>query len=656
MSAAVRSGFPFRTGLANGRVRFVGEPVAVVIAESEHIAQDAGELIAIEYEDLPVAVEARDAIAAGALPLHDELPDNLAFDYEYGDRQATEQAFADAAHIVRVEVRAQRISGNPMEPKSCVALYDAAREYFELCIPTQGAADIKTALSHITGLPTEHFRIHSADVGGGFGVRNEVYPEFLALMLAAKRTGRPVKWIGTRSETLSGDHHGRAADLKGELAIDRDGRFLALRVEWLVNLGAFCSNSGPLINTIAAPTSSAVSLYSIRAIHGRHRLVFTNTTPTTAYRGAGRPNVAYLWERLVEEAAHLTGIDSITLRRLNFLQKSAFPLRTLTGSTYDSGDPDRLLTIALQASDWDGFEARRRGAERKGRLRGLGVALFLEPSGGMGKEQVEIRVRPDGHLAMYSLAGPSGQGHETAFPLLVANILGLPEQTIELRYNDDAAPKLIGVGSFGSRSLISHGSAFATAAKEIVEKGRRLAAGEFEVAADDVVFDKGEYRVAGTDLAIGIKVLIEKKWGQPVHPLDTNVTIDLATAFPSGAHVAEVEIDPETGTIEIVNYIAADDCGVIYNEKLVEGQLHGGMMQGFGQVLGEHIAYDPNSGPAFVRKFHGLFHAARGKRRAYPIDRLRNALSGQPARRQRCRRSRRHRFDTGARQRGPRCA
>jgi carbon-monoxide dehydrogenase large subunit len=413
--------------------------------------------------------------------------------------------------------------------------------------------------------------------------------------------------MGTRSETLSGDHHGRAADLKGELAIDRDGRFLALRVEWLVNLGAFSSNSGPLINTIAAPTSSAVSLYNIRAIHGRHRLVFTNTTPTTAYRGAGRPNVAYLWERLVEEAAHVTGIDSITLRRLNFLQKSAFPLRTLTGSTYDSGDPDRLLTIALQASDWDGFEARRRGAERKGRLRGLGVALFLEPSGGMGKEQVEIRVRPDGHLAMYSLAGPSGQGHETAFPLLVANILGLPEQTIELRYNDDAAPKLIGVGSFGSRSLISHGSAFATAAKEIVEKGRKLAAGEFEVAADDVVFDKGEYRVAGTDLAIGIKVLIEKKWGQPVHPLDTNVTIDLATAFPSGAHVAEVEIDPETGTIEIVNYIAADDCGVIYNEKLVEGQLHGGMMQGFGQVLGEHIAYDPDSGQLLSGSFMDYF-------------------------------------------------
>src|SRR5947208_10569747 len=226
-----------------------------------------------------------------------------------------------------------------MEPKSCIAVYDPADDAFELCIPTQGAADLKTALSNITGLAPEKFRIRSADVGGGFGVRHEVYPEFLAVMLAAKRTGKPVKWLGTRSETISGDHHGRAADLIGELALDRTGRFLALRVEWLVNLGAYCFNSGPLINTIASPTSSAISLYNLRAVHGRHRLVFTNTTPTTAYRGAGRPNVAYLWERLVEEAAVATGISAIKLRRRNVLKKNAFPLKTPTGSTYDSGDP-----------------------------------------------------------------------------------------------------------------------------------------------------------------------------------------------------------------------------------------------------------------------------------------------------------------------------
>ena len=326
------------------------------------------------------------------------------------------------------------------------------------------------------GLAPEKFRIRSIDVGGAFGVRNEVYPEFLAVMLAAKRTGRPVKWHGTRSETMSGDHHARAADLTGELALDRRGKFLALRVQWLVNLGAFASNAGPLINTVAAPTSSAMSLYNVGAIHGRHRLVFTNTTPTTAYRGAGRPNVAYLWERLVEEAAVATGIDPVEIRRRNVLRKDVFPLKTLTGSSYDSADPARLLDTALQAADWAGFKERRRAAKKNGKLRGIGLALFLEPSGGMGKEQVEIRVGSDGKLAMYSNAGPSGQGHETVFPALVADILGFPEDRIELRYNDVAQPKLLGTGSFGSRSLICHGAALTTAAKEIVEKGSKLAA------------------------------------------------------------------------------------------------------------------------------------------------------------------------------------
>jgi carbon-monoxide dehydrogenase large subunit len=391
------------------------------------------------------------------------------------------------------------------------------------------------------------------------------------------------------------------------LGLDHDGRFVALRVEWLVNLGAFCSNAGPLINTVAAPTSSAISLYNVTAIHGRHRLIFTNTTPVTAYRGAGRPNVSYLWERLVEDAAVALGIDSIELRRRNLLRKNMFPMRTPTNSNYDSADPARLLKTALQAADWKGFAKRRREAKRRGRLRGIGLALFLEPSGGLGKEQVEIRIETDGRLAMYSNAGPSGQGHETVFPMLVADVLGIPADNIELRYNDVAAPKLAGTGSFGSRSLISHGAALQTAAKEIVEKGRKLAADELEVAAGDVVFENGQYKVAGTDLAIGIQTLIERKWSEPTHPLDTNTTIDLASAFPSGAHVAEVEIDPDTGALDVVNYIAADDCGTIYNHKLVEGQLHGGLMQGLGQVVGEHIAYDPQSGQLLSGSFMDYF-------------------------------------------------
>jgi carbon-monoxide dehydrogenase large subunit len=587
---------PFRPALAHGSVRYVGEPVALVVAETENQAQDAAELIEIEYEDLPVVVEAADGAAAGAARLHPDLPDNLALEYEYGNRLSTEPGFAGAAHVVRVSVRAQRIAGNPMEPKSCIARYDKGKDAYEVCMPTQGISDIKATLALITGVPAENFTIRSMDVGGGFGIRNEIYPEFLAVILAAKRTGRAVKWLGTRSETMSGDHHARAADLSGELALDAKGKFLALRVEWLVNLGAYCSNAGPLINTVAAPTSSAMSLYNVPALYGRHRLVFTNTTPTTAYRGAGRPNVAYLWERLVEEAALVIGIDSVQLRKRNFLRKDMFPLKTPTGSTYDSADPARLLTTALQEADWDGFSKRRRASKKDGKLRGIGLALFLEPSGGVGKEQVELRVESDGRLAMFSNAGPSGQGHETVFPAVVAEVLGIPEERIELRYNDNSVPKFAGTGSFGSRSLISHGAAFAAGAKEIVQKGLKLAAGQFEVSPGDVVFENGRYRVAGTDLSVTLEALIEKVRSDPAHPLDTNVTIDLATAFPSGAHIAEVEIDPDTGSARIVNYVAADDCGRIFNHKLVEGQLLGGMMQGIGQVFGEHIAYDPATG------------------------------------------------------------
>jgi aerobic carbon-monoxide dehydrogenase large subunit len=599
---------PYRPGLAHGRVRFVGEPVALIIAETDAIAQDAAEAVAIDYEDLPVLVEAEAALAAGAERLHDDAPDNLAFDYEYGDRAATEQKFADAAHVVRASVRAQRIAGNPMEPKSALARYDAANDAYDLYLPSQGTADLKNALAHITGLDRAKFRIYSNDVGGGFGVRNEIYPEFVALVLAAKRTGRAVRWTGTRSETLVSDHHGRAADLTGELALDRRGRFLAVRIEWLVNLGAFCSGAGPLINTVAAPTSSATSLYNVAAVYGRHRLAFTNTTPTTAYRGAGRPNVAYLWERLVEEAATALNIDPVELRRRNMLAKGAFPVKTLTGHTYDSADPEQLLNAALHAADWQGFKERRKAAKRNGKLRGIGLALFIEPSGAVGKEQIEIRIEADGRLALYSNAGPMGQGLETVLPDVVAEILGIPDDKIELRFNDLAAPQLLGTGSFGSRSLISHGGALATGAKEIVRKGRELAASELEVAADDLIFENGVYKVAGTDLSVSLQSLIDKpRAGSNGHPLDTNVTFDTAAAFPSGAHVAEVEIDPDTGASTIVNYVAVDDCGKIYNHKIVEGQLQGGLMQGIGQVFGEAIVYDPGSGQLLSGSFMDYF-------------------------------------------------
>ena len=598
---------PFRPALAHERVRYVGEPVVLIVAETDNQAQDAAELIGIEYENLPVVVEASDAVVAEAVQLHANAPGNRAFEYEYGNRAAVDLGFQDAAFVVRASLSAERIAGNPMEPKSCLASRDASTDSFDLYVPSQGTSDLRTTLAQITGLGRERFRVHSVDVGGAFGVRNEIYPEFVALLVAARSFGRPVKWTGTRSETISGDHHGRAAAMTGELALDKAGRFLALRVEWFVNMGAYCSNAGALINTVAAPTTMSVSTYNVPAIYGRHHLVFTNTTPTTAYRGAARPNVAYLWERLVDEASRITGIDRIKLRRRNLLKKAQFPYRTPTGSQYDSADPAGLLDSALAASDWSGFEARRRESRRNKRLRGIGCATFLEPSGSVGKEEIRIEVAADGRLALFANAGPSGQGHETVFPALVAEVLGLPEDRIELRYNDIRSPVLSGTGSIGSRSLISHGSALSLGAAEVLRKAKMLAAAELETDASDLTFESGTFHVVGTDVSIGLKTIIERFAGSPNHPLDTQLAIDTKNAFPSGAHIAEVEIDPDTGAIQLLRYVAVDDCGKVYNHAVVEGQLHGGLMQGFGQVLGEHVVYERDTGQLLSGSFMDYF-------------------------------------------------
>jgi len=394
---------PQRHALAHERVRFVGEPVALVVAETEIAAQDGAERIAIEYRDLAPVVTADDALAAGAPQLHADVPGNLAMEYEYGALAPVEAAFANAAHVARVTLDAQRIVANPMEPKACLASHDAATGSYDLYLPSQGMGDLRRGFAHVTGVVLEHIRIHANDVGGAFGVRNEVYPEFAALFLAARLTGRPVKWVGTRAETILSDHHGRGAQLTGALALDSEGNFLAIRIEWLVNLGAYASNAGPFINTGAAPTSSAVNAYRVPAAYGSHRLVFTNATPTTAYRGAGRPNVAYLADRLVDEAARISGIDRIALRRKNLIPKSAFPYKTPTGSTYDSGDPPGLLKQVIEAADWKGFERRRRAAKRDGKLAGIGCAVFIEPSGGVGQEEIAIRFDAGGGLDLFTL-------------------------------------------------------------------------------------------------------------------------------------------------------------------------------------------------------------------------------------------------------------
>ena len=595
---------PHRPALAHGRVRFQGEPVALVVAETEAIAQEACDLLVVDYDDQPVATRAAEAAAPQAALLHDEIAGNLAYEFEYGNKATTEAAFAQAKHVVRVALHAQRIAGVPMEPKAGLAAWDAKTDSYDVYMQTQGLFDVRAGFAYVTGLPADRFRVYAYDVGGAFGIRNEIYPEYAALVLATRLTGRPVKWVGTRTETMVSDHHARAAEMEGSLALDANGKFLALRVEWLVNSGAYLSNAGPLINTIAAPRSMSSNLYAVPTLYGHTRLILTNTVPTCPYRGAGRPNVAYLWERLVDEAARATGIDRIELRRRNLLAKDVFPYKTPVGSTYDSADPAGLLETALKEADWSGFAQRRAEAKARGKLRGIGCATFIEPSGSVGAETIAITFGSDGRPTLYTLAGPSGQGYETVYPEIVGDILGLDGDTITLKNSDPFGPPLTGTGSFGSRSLISHGSALHMGALEVAEKGKQLAAQHLEAAATDLVFEKGKYTVKGTDLSVSFAELAKKyaKAGGP-HPLDTTTQIQVSSAFPSGAHISEIEIDPETGTVEIVRYLAVDDCGVVYNHQIVEGQMHGGLMQGIGQVMGEHCVYDPESGQLLSGSF-----------------------------------------------------
>jgi carbon-monoxide dehydrogenase large subunit len=583
---------PHRGVLANGRVRFVGQEVALVVAETALAAQDAIEAIAVEYRDLPAVVEAEAALAGGAPQLYTDIPGNVSFDFEYGDEAKASEAFARAAHVTRLTLDCTRIAGNPMEPKACVAAYDAATDTYDLYSPTQGLSMTRAGLAGITGLPPERFRVHAHDVGGGFGIRSDAYVEYLACLLAARKLGRPVKWVSSRAETFVSDYHGRAANMTGELALDRDGGFLAIRFDWLVNSGAYLSQPGPVINTIT-PVTHAVNAYRIPVVYGRHRLILTNTTPTTAYRGAARPNVSYLVERLVEAAARENGIDRIELRRRNLIPREAFPYKAATVD-YDSGDPPGQLERALEHSQWSAFEPRRTEAARRGKLRGIACAMFIEPAGASvaPKEEVFIKFGDSGNALLYALAGPSGQGHETVFPEIVAELLGLDAKKISLRASDPAGPPLVGAGTIGSRSMMSHGGAMALAAREVIRKGMDLAANELEVAASDIEFERGRYRVKDTDLAVKLEALVRKYAGASPHPLDSMGALATPRSFPGGAHVAEVEIDPETGVTTILRYTAVDDCGRILNHVLLEGQLHGGIIQGMGQVMGEHCIYD----------------------------------------------------------------
>jgi carbon-monoxide dehydrogenase large subunit len=593
---------PPRPVLAQGKVRHVGECVACVVAESAHTAQDAAELIAVEYKDLPAVTIAEKALQPGAPQLHAELPGNLSFDWIAGDEAATEAAFRSAARVVRLALDNPRMVGNPMEPRACAATYDTATGKYALYACTQGTAGMRSQLVHTMGVPDDKIDVIAEDVGGGFGVRFNMYPEYCAVLLAAKKTGRAVKWTGSRSEVFLSDEQGRDVVSTSELALDASGKFLAMRFAYTADLGAYLAPTGPFINTQGV-VACLTGVYDVPAACARVRLAVTNKAPGAAYRGAGRPVMSYMIERLVEQAALELNVDPAELRRKNLVPKNRFPYKAANGNTYDCGDFEGVLTDALAASDWAGFPARRAQSAARGKLRGRGMAAYIEASGGgfAPSDQVELRFGPEGEVTMYAVSHSHGQGHETSYAQVVSAVLGVPIEQFRLR-NGDPAVRLVGNATGGSRSLLGVGSVMQLAAKQVVEKGLALASKDLEAAAADIEFSDGTYRIKGTDRAVTLLALA-KKYAGTAQALDVRTEGKFGVTFPNGCHVAEVEIEPETGIAEIVKFTAVDDAGNIVNHPIVEGQMQGGITQGAGQVFGEHLIYDPETGQLLTGSF-----------------------------------------------------
>ena len=583
---------PERPLLAAERVRFVGEEIALVLADSRSAALDAAENIVVEYEEQPAVVSWGAALAAGAPSVHDSVPGNVCFDFDYGDALATAALLEKAAHRVAVSVDSPRASAVPMEPRSVLAWYDAARETYEIRCSNQGGDLMALQLAVLLGTRRENIRVHPVDVGGGFGPRAGAYPEYAILLAAARRLGRPLHWTSSRSEDFLCDAHGRGIRLCGELGVDREGKFLALRTEWLCDQGAYLTYAGPRISTFNGFLIGA-GAYRVRALYGRHRLVLTHCNPLDAYRGAGRPEAALIVERLVDEAAREMRIDPIELRRRNALATADFPYTNPNGNVLDSANPDALLQAVREEAQWEGFPTRAQAAAEHGRIRGIACALFVEPCGGgfVAEDQVILEFR-DKRIRAYVATTSNGQGHETVFPEIVAGKLGVDASRIELRASDPDGPPLRGNGTIGSRSTLAQGSALLRAAEEVVEKGKAIAAGLLEAAAGDLEFADGHYRVRGTDLSLSFDAMLESCETQPPHALDTVLTQPVPRAFTSGAHVAEVEIDRDTGETSLVSYVAVDDVGRVINPTLAHGQIHGGVAQVAGQVLGERCVYD----------------------------------------------------------------
>jgi carbon-monoxide dehydrogenase large subunit len=596
-----RDGSPIRqvprAVLAQDKVRWVGDPVVCVVAETLAQAKDATEAVVLDIEPLPAVTTASEAAAPDAPQLYDAVPGNLVLDYHYGDAEKTAAAFAQAAHVERLAIRNTRLVVSAMEPRAAIAVHDAKSDAFTLHTESQGVFGMRAQIVAILGTSADKVRVLTGNVGGSFGMKATVYPEYICLLHAARELNRPVKWTDERSGSFVSDCHGRDHEVTGELALDAEGRFLALRITGYGNMGAYLSNVGPIPPTVNT-VKNVASVYRTPLIEVSSKLTYTNTTPVSAYRGAGRPEANYYIERLIDNAARATGIDRIELRRRNLIGAKAFPYPAASGMKYDGGDFPAVLKHAVAFADVKGFPQRKRESRKNGKLRGLGVGCFLEVTAPANKEMGGIRFDADGGVTIITGTLDYGQGHATPFAQILAERLGIPFERIRLLQGDSDA-LLAGGGTGGSRSITASGQAIVEAAAKVIDKGRLIAAHVLEASAEDIEFDDGHFVIAGTDHAIGIMELAEKLRAGVTLPPDLPETLDVShisdgppSAFPNGCHIAEVEIDPQTGVAAVVKYSAVNDFGTIINPLLVEGQTHGGVVQGIGQALMENVSFD----------------------------------------------------------------
>ena len=590
---------PRRHALAVGAVRYVGEAVAAVIASSVAQARDAAEAIDVRYEPLPAVVDIADAIAPGAPQMCPEATGNIACEMRHGDARATAAAFRTAAHVVKLDLVNQRVAPCPIEPRAVLATFDRATDRLTLTVSCQTPTGLRDELAEVVlGIPKEKVRVLVGDVGGGFGMKTSLYPEDVVVAFCARRLARPVKWCADRMEEFLAASHGRDVASTAELAVDAGGRILALRVSSLANVGAYATGAGVVIQLLIGPWV-ATSVYDIGTIDLRIQAVLTHTAPTGAYRGAGRPEAIYMIERLMDAAARATGIDEVELRRRNMIRPAQMPYRNPLGKTYDSGNFASVMDQAIALADWAGLDARIADAKRRGRLRGRGMAAFLEWTGAdVFEETVTVTVAGDS-IEIVSATQAMGQGLATTYAQLAVDVFGVPIEKIRIVQGDTDRAR--GFGSAGSRSLFVGGSAVRVGAERTVATARDLAAKALEAAAGDLEYADGDYVVAGTDRRIGLFELARRQHGQRIVVESTSKVAD--ATWPNGCHICEVEIDPDTGAVEVAGYWSVNDVGRVVNPLIVIGQLEGGAAQGIGQALTEQFVYDRATGQALTASF-----------------------------------------------------